>query len=185
MAGDKKSEENIRIFEEAMVRTNTSKRDYPQQRIDQYKQKKKPATGINPKRYFSTEPVEPAALDNTDQGEFVLFYRTGLQRKVIRKLKRGEYPLQAELDLHGMTTRQADEALSDFLSDAIQHNLSCILIIHGKGYHSDNKKGVLKPYAIDWLKKSPVINAFCSALPRDGDTGAVYVLLGKAKFLPR
>ena len=85
-----------------------------EQRFNHYELREKPAPGKTPGRYVSTEPAEPAALDNTDEGEFVLFYRTGLQRKVIRKLKRGEYPCQAELDLHGMTTRQADEALSDY-----------------------------------------------------------------------
>jgi DNA-nicking Smr family endonuclease len=134
VASDKKSEEDTRVFEEAMARTNTSNRNYRQQRLNHYELKEKLPPGITPGRYVSTEPAEPAALDQTDQGEFVLFYRTGLQRKVIRKLKRGEYPRQAELDLHGMTTRQVDEALSDYLSEAIQHDLSCILIIHGKGY---------------------------------------------------
>ena len=185
MAGDKKSEENTRVFEEAMARASTSNRDYRQQRFNHYEQREKPASEITPGRYRSTEPAEPAALDHTDQGESVLFYRTGLQRKVIRKLKRGEHPCQAELDLHGMTTLQADDALEGFLCEAAQHNLSCVLIIHGKGYHSENRKGILKPYTIDWVKNSADIKAFCSARPQDGGTGAVYVLLRQGKVISR
>ena len=168
-----------------MAQTNTSNRNYRQHRFDHYEQREKPNPGVIPRRYVSTETAEPAALDQTEQGESVLFYRTGLQRKVIRKLKRGEYPCQAELDLHGMNTHQANDVLDEFLSEGMQYDLSCVLIIHGKGYHSENRKGILKPYTIDWLKNSPNIRAFCSALPQDGGTGAVYVLLRQEKSLVR
>jgi len=177
VASDKKSEEDAKLFEQAMSETNTSNRNYRQQRFNSYNHRSKPDKAITPGRYVSTDQAEPAVIDQTTQGESVLYCRAGLQRNVIRRLKRGEYPCQAVLDLHGMRTHHADEALEIFLSEAIQHELSCVLIIHGKGYHSENRQGVLKPYTIDWLKKPAQVKAFCSALTRDGGTGAVYVLL--------
>ena len=177
MNGDKDADDDALLFHKAMAGTNRSHRNYEEKRNNDYDQRKKPTAKITPKKNVSTRATEPAAVDETNQGDFVLFARPGLQRKVIKRLKRGDYPYDAVLDLHGMRTHEAGTLLSEFLSDAILNNLSCVLIIHGKGYHSENNKGVLKPYTISWLKESAEIKAFCSAHPKDGGTGAVYVLL--------
>ena len=128
-----------------------------------------------------TPAAESAAggvmTDKTNQGEYVEFARSGLQKKITRRLKRGDYDFTATLDLHGHTTAEAQKLLANFLLDAGESGDSAILIIHGKGLHSGGAGGVLKRFTLDWLKRQPEVKAFCSALPKDGGTGAVYVLL--------
>lgn len=181
------------LFQQEMSKTNIFKRNSQAPRFNSYEQRDKPRA-TQPLRQHSQHnqhnqhnqhklsdaPVntpDSPAINQTAQGESVLFVRSGLQRKVIKHLKRGAYPFQSVLDLHGMKITQAETMLAQFLSASIQQNLSCVLIIHGKGYHSENRKGVLKPFTINWLKQCPEIKAFCSANPKDGGTGAVYVLL--------
>ncbi len=130
----------------------------------------KPAVKI--RKAQSTKPAGGVMTDKTDQGAFVEFARSGLQKKVIRKLKRGDHNFTAILDLHGHTTAESQKLLADFLRDAKSAGDSMVLIIHGKGLH-----GVLKRFTLDWLKRQSQVKAFCSALPKDGGTGAVYVLL--------
>ena len=175
--GDKQPDEAVSLFQKEMAKTNTFSRNYQAPRFNRYEQGDKPRVTRSAGQYMSTGVPGCAAIDQTDQGESVLFVRAGLQRKVIKHLKRGEYPCQSVLDLHGMRIHEAETLLNQFLSAAIQQNLSCVLIIHGKGYHSENRKGVLKSFTINWLKQCAEIKAFCSALPKDGGTGAVYVLL--------
>lgn len=117
------------------------------------------------------------AIDETSSGDSVLFVRPGLQRKNIRRLKRGEFPVESVLDLHGLRSHEAAQHLEDFISTTLNAGLRCVLIIHGKGYRSENRGGVLKPFTVNWLKDIAEVLAFCSAVPRDGGTGAVYVLL--------
>ena len=136
----------------------------------------KPAVKIRKAR--STEPAAGGVMtDKTDQGEYVEFARSGLQKKVVRKLKRGAHDFSAILDLHGHTTAESQKLLADFLRSAKDAGDSMVLIIHGKGLHSNETAGVLKRFTLHWLKRQNAVKAFCSALPRDGGTGAVYVLL--------
>ena len=116
-------------------------------------------------------------VDDTNTGESVTFARGGLQNKVLRRLKRGEILFNAVLDLHGFQSHEAHQELEAFLSESILEKENCILIIHGKGYRSADGKGVLKPLTIDFLKQIQQVRGFTSALPKDGGTGAVYVLL--------
>lgn len=107
----------------------------------------------------------------------LLFARVGLQRKIIRRLRRGEYPCQATLDLHGLTQVEALEQLQRFLDEALTQQHHCLLIIHGQGRNSTIPGGVLKPLTIRWLKTVAEVQAFCSARPNQGGYGAMYVLL--------
>jgi DNA-nicking Smr family endonuclease len=103
-------------------------------------------------------------------------------RTLIRKLRRGQYSIQAQLDLHGMTQVEALEALENFLSDCSRKNLLCVRIIHGKGNNSVGNQGVLRRRVPQWLgtrRLSRWIVAFTSATPKDGGIGATYVLLRK------
>lgn len=109
-----------------------------------------------------------------ETGEELLFVRNGIQHTVMRKLRRGQYSIGAELDLHGMTVREARQALSDFLRTT-HHR--CVRIIHGKGHGSYQKQPILKGKVNNWLQQRNEVLAFCSALPVDGGTGALYVLL--------
>ena len=124
-----------------------------------------------------SDEYDPADIET---GEELLYVRPGLQHMVIRKLRRGQYAIEAELDLHGCTVPQAREALNTFLRNARALGKRCVRIIHGKGKSSEGKMPVLKGKVNVWLRQKDEVMAFCSAIPRDGGTGAAYVLLRKA-----
>jgi len=118
-------------------------------------------------------------LSDLETGEELLFIRPGIQRHILRKLRRGHYSITRQLDLHGLTVPQARQAVSDFLRDCLDHDERCVRIIHGKGNNSPNQQPVLKIKLNTWLRQRSEIPAFCSARPTDGGTGAVYILLGR------
>ncbi len=105
------------------------------------------------------------------------FQRAGVRTQVVRKLRRGLFPIEDELDLHGLTQMAARDQLARFLAYNRDAGRRCIRIIHGKGYRSGTRGPILK-IAVDlWLRRHPDVMAFTSARPIDGGTGAVYVLL--------
>jgi DNA-nicking Smr family endonuclease len=106
-----------------------------------------------------------------------LFVRPGLQQKQVRRLRRGQMPIAAEADLHGMRIHEAQRLLEDFLRDCRAGGLRCVRVIHGKGLRSSGGHAVLKWEVDRLLRGHEAVMAFCSAQPRDGGTGAVYVLL--------
>lgn len=114
-----------------------------------------------------------------ETGEELLFVRSGVQSSVSRKLRRGHYAIEAELDLHGQRVPDAHELIKRFLRDARLQGKRCVRIIHGKGLSSDDKLPILKGKVSVWLRRKDEVLAFCSATPNDGGTGAVYVLLKK------
>lgn len=115
------------------------------------------------------------------EGEFVSFARGGVQKAVMRRLKRGDPRPGARLDLHGHTATEACDAIDRFLARAGGRGVSCALIIHGKGLRSGSAGGVLKGVTCAHLKRHPTVQAFCSAQPKDGGGGAVYILLKSAR----
>lgn len=117
--------------------------------------------------------------DEVESGEELLFARPGLQHTSLRRLRRGQFSVSAELDLHGLTAAEARIALTDFLRSCRQSHQSCVRIIHGKGFGSRHQIPVLKNKVNGWLRQRDEVLAFCSARPVDGGTGAVYVLLKK------
>ena len=117
------------------------------------------------------EPQESPA------GETLLFSRPGIQHGMVRKLRRGQLAIGAELDLHGQTVAEARSSLGEFLADCRHRNIRAVRIIHGKGHGSRNNKPVLKGMVNRWLQQCDEVLAFCSARREDGGTGAVYVLL--------
>lgn len=117
---------------------------------------------------------EPADIET---GEELLYARPGVQQTVMRKLRRGQYAVEAELDLHGYTVAQARETLDAFLGANRALGKRCVRVVHGKGNSSEGKLPVLKGKVNAWLRRRDHVLAFCSAIPRDGGTGAVYVLL--------
>lgn len=112
-------------------------------------------------------------------GEVTSYARAGVRSSVLRKLRRGQYRTQAELDLHGLTARDAKAALREFLADALARGLSCVRIIHGKGLNSGPRGPVLRSTVSGFLQRSSKVLAFVSARSADGGTGAVYVLLSR------
>lgn len=101
----------------------------------------------------------------------------GLNRMTLRKLRRGEWTPQDHLDLHGLNTEAARKLLVDFLHHANQQGLRCVNIIHGKGWRSEGREGILKVLTRHWLTQHPLVLAFCEAPQNAGGSGAVWVLL--------
>ncbi|CAD85839.1 MULTISPECIES: Smr/MutS family protein [Nitrosomonas] len=108
------------------------------------------------------------------------FARPGLQRYTLRKLRRGNWPVQDELDLHGLNRDEARRILVIFLNQGVLRGLRCVRVIHGRGLSSRNRKPVLKILTGNWLMQHGDVLAFCQALPEQGGSGAVLVLLRNA-----
>lgn len=115
--------------------------------------------------------------DLLETGETLLYRSDGVQDGVMRKLRRGQYRIESELDLHGCNREKARLQVAQFLAHCQNHRLRCVRIIHGKGNGSPNSGPVLKSYVASWLQRRKEVLAYCSARPVDGGTGAVYVLL--------
>jgi DNA-nicking Smr family endonuclease len=111
-----------------------------------------------------------------ETGEVLLFSRPGLQHRVVQDLRRGRMEVELELDLHGLTVAYARQMLQEFLRECRHRDLRCVQIIHGKGKRSDGQP-IIKHKVNLWLRQREEVMAFCSARPRDGGTGAIYVLL--------
>jgi DNA-nicking Smr family endonuclease len=110
-------------------------------------------------------------------GDELVYHRPGVQASVLKKLRRGQYRVQAEIDLHGLTVAEAKQALREFLANALDRQLRCVRIIHGKGLRSGHRGPVLKGVVSSVLRRVGPVVAYVSARQVDGGTGAVYVLL--------
>lgn len=119
-------------------------------------------------------PADPAILDT---GEELSFRRPGIREEVLRRLRRGQYAVEAEIDLHGLGRHAAHEALRAFIREAAARGQRCVRVIHGKGRGSGPRGPVLKHVVNHWLRRMDAVVAFASARPVDGGTGAAYVLL--------
>lgn len=142
----------------------------------------KPQAIVRRKESYQPKP-EPYYLSNyyTEEvgSETILSHHIqGIQKKRLLELKRGEIRWEARLDMHGLTMTQAQDHLCQFITQASQAGYRCVLIIHGKGSPT-GEPPVLKNHVNHWLKQLPQILAFHSALPRDGGSGAIYVLLSR------
>jgi hypothetical protein len=116
-------------------------------------------------------PADGSVLIQTNIGV------SALSPLVFRKLRRGHWILQGEIDLHGLTREEARVHLAAFLSECARRGTRCIRVIHGKGLRSRNKEPVLKAKVAHWLAQRDEVLAFCEATPRDGGSGAMFVLL--------
>jgi DNA-nicking Smr family endonuclease len=120
-------------------------------------------------------PVTPEEALET--GEELVYLREGLSRLVLRRLRRGHWVVQAQLDLHGMNRHEAALEVASFLLSAVQHGHRCVRIIHGKGHGSKNREPVLKVKLRNWLMPRDEVLAFCQAPSHEGGGGALLVLL--------
>ena len=101
---------------------------------------------------------------------------------LVKKLRDGDFSVQAELDLHGLSQKEARLEIKGFVRSCSRKQLTCVRIIHGKGKNSRNYTSVLKQQIPVWLSQKSIARylvAFTSARPEDGGVGAVYVLLGR------
>lgn len=112
-----------------------------------------------------------------ESGEELLFRRDGLSQQHVRKLRRGHWKIQDQLDLHGLTAPEARVLTAAFLAHAIRNGLRCVRIIHGKGLSSPNREPVLKKKLAVWLAQRDEVLAYCQAPATEGGGGAVLVLL--------
>jgi DNA-nicking Smr family endonuclease len=122
-------------------------------------------------------PKAPSTgFSNADEEQALFFLRDGVQKKILRELKRGtRYPIDITLDLHGLTQLQAQQEIDATLMKLEAAQSTCLLIIHGKGLHS-SLGTPLKTFCARYLKTLRPIKAYCSARQHDGGTGALYVL---------
>jgi len=123
-------------------------------------------------------------FDITDTDEYIEGCVTGLDPRLVRKLRQGDFSRQASLDLHGMITEDAQAEVERFVATAVRDGLRCLLIIHGRGRNSPGQVSVLKDRLKQWLtrgKLARVVLAFATARPHDGGPGALYVLLRRAR----
>jgi len=134
---------------------------------------------------------ERAALRETLSDEFnveslletdeALFYRRpDIGLDVVRKLRRGGWTIQAQIDLHGLRRDEARERLADFVRDAVAQQLRCVRVVHGKGLGSPGREPVLKGRVHSWLVQKQEVLAFVQARPAEGGNGALVVLLRAA-----
>ena len=124
---------------------------------------------------------DPVDLRDAVVDDVLFFARAGIQQKVQKKLRRGELPIEEELDLHGYTVVEAKTAIQEFLHECKRHKIRYIRIIHGKGYRSEQQIPVLKTHVAYWLPQLSDVLAFSSARANDGGTGAIYVILKSSK----
>jgi DNA-nicking Smr family endonuclease len=110
-------------------------------------------------------------------GEELSYLRDGYPPKLLRQLKRGQFSVQDEIDLHQMNTAAAQATISAFLAEASEHGFRCVRIVHGKGLRSKAGGPVLKMLTDRLLRRRDDVIAFASARPMQGGTGAVVVLL--------
>jgi DNA-nicking Smr family endonuclease len=135
-----------------------------------------------------------ASLDGSSQAErpFVVSdaeasifgHVHGLHPDTLKTLQRGEYALDDRLDLHGLTKEEARQAVDAYLQRAQLRRYRCVLIVHGRGLHSEQGVPILKDAVISWLSEGALshsVLAFASARPIDGGSGATYVLLRKQR----
>ncbi len=119
-------------------------------------------------------------VEMLDPNDVLSFQRPGVQHGVFRKLRLGQYPSEATLDLHRLIVREARHEVFQFIRDAIRMDLRTVTILHGKGERS-NPPALIKSYTARWLTQLEEVMAFHSAQRHHGGTGAVYVLLCKSE----
>ena len=119
-------------------------------------------------------------MDITFSDEYIEGSVPGFSPKLMRRLKRGQIPVQDHIDLHGLTRQEAEKRVRDFLLQTHRLGLRCVLIVHGRGHNSPDSFPVLKERLPVWLNRGParkIVLAFATARPYDGGTGAIYILL--------
>jgi DNA-nicking Smr family endonuclease len=122
-----------------------------------------------------SDEFDVESLLETDEG--LSFRRRGIGPEVVRKLRRGVWAIQAQLDLHGLRRDEARENLARFLREGVRDGLRCVRVIHGKGNGSPGREPVLKAKVKSWLVQKSEVIAFVQARASDGGHGALLVLL--------
>jgi DNA-nicking Smr family endonuclease len=122
--------------------------------------------------YQSNSAADTTTVDTPNE-----FLGNGISRMTLRKLRRRNGPIQDRLDLHGLYGDAARKLLQIFLYEAVQRELRCVLVIHGKGKNSRGGEAILRKLSRYWLTQHPSVLGYCDAPPKEGGNGAVLVLL--------
>lgn len=169
-------EKNLFVLAAGVVHT------LPDKRRAVFKKERPPP---KPMQYLQDEQAVliEAISDDFDVGtlldvdDLLSFRRPGIGPDVTRKLRRGDWAIQRQLDLHGLRRDEARENLSFFIREAHKHGIRCVRVVHGKGLGSPGKAPVLKSRVHSWLVQKNEVLAFVQAKPADGGAGALVVLL--------
>jgi DNA-nicking Smr family endonuclease len=173
----KPSEDDIRVFRDAVKGTRPLSAT-PRVRPNRPKPKPRARFRRLGEAEVLEESLQLSPIDlEVEFGEELTYRRSGIQDAVMRRLRRGYYRVESELDLHGLTVPEAKSAMRDFLARAIARQCRCVRVIHGKGLGSGPRGPVIKQAVNVILRRTDPVVAFCSARPVDGGTGAIYVLL--------
>ncbi|MBT8089750.1 MAG: Smr/MutS family protein [Gammaproteobacteria bacterium] len=151
-----------------------------EQRIPEMRPKPKPRARFS--KADERKVLNESLQDDIDTiehgyGAALRFHRASVGRRTMRKLARGGYSVQDEIDLHGMTVDEAKLRLADFIDYSVMRGNLCVRVVHGKGLGSGERGPVLKNAVNRWLRKWDSVLAFVSTRQVDGGTGAIYVLL--------
>jgi DNA-nicking Smr family endonuclease len=131
---------------------------------------------INPKSAATSSAGRPGHPDGDAEPDHD-FTAPGVDRREIRKLKRGEYAVGGRRDLHGMTAADACASVKQFIDNSRHSRHRCVCIVHGRGLHSERMTSVVKARVRSYLRTHPSVLAYADAPASDGGPGAVYVLL--------
>lgn len=176
---DSADDDEASIFRQAMTAARPLE---PDVRAPDFKPRPKPRARFRRKddQAVLRESLE-ADIDEieTCAGEALRFHRASVGRRTMRKLSRGNFSVQDEVDLHGMTVPEAKAQLREFVSESVFRGYTCVRVVHGKGLGSGHRGPVLKGKVNNWLRRWDDVLAFVSTRQVHGGTGAVYVLLRK------
>lgn len=125
-------------------------------------------------------PLTASDVDPLTAHDILSWQRPGVQHGVFRKLRLGQYPIEARLDLHRMTVEEARREVFGFVRDCVHYGLRSVIILHGKGERNPDGVAQLKSYLARWLPELDEVLAFHSAQKHHGGTGAVYVMVRKS-----
>ncbi len=143
---------------------------------------------VTPEKKQYAERFEHSAVSQSgyDIGveDEIEFSRSGVQNSLMKKLAKGELSVYADIDLHGMTTMEAEVYISNTIDSQRFHHMTCIRVVHGKGYNAgshpyDKPAPKLKNFTARYLAEHPRVLAYVSCPQNRGGTGAVYVLLSR------
>ena len=180
--------EGAREFEEAMAQLGGVRRQGTGARVATVKKSSTPpgTASLALRARAAGRVGEPRVVrlsDEVDPSDFIesadglTYRRPYVLESLVKKLHRGEWAVEAHVDLHGLFVDEARDEIDGFVREARIRGMRCLRIVHGQGYGSDDGRGVLKTLVRRWLKQMPEVMAFVQAPPKAGDGGAVIVLL--------
>jgi DNA-nicking Smr family endonuclease len=181
-AAAKRAEEEANVFRSSVGQVS-GLRD--RNRVQHPPQKPAPEpvqSRLNDKAVLEASLSDEFDVENLlDIDETMSFRRPGIGEDVIKKLRRGEWVPQDKIDLHGLRSDEAREALANFLRRSVRNGVRCVRVIHGKGIGSPDKLPVLKGKVRSWLVQKEEVIAFVQARETQGGAGALMVLLRQPK----